>query len=278
MIEQDHQHLSIRQQCEMLGVPRSMVYYEPHRSHKEDLAIMRLMDELYLKDPTMGTRRMMFVLGRDCRITIGRKRARRLMRTMGLEPIYPRKSLSIPGSPVYRYPYLLRGLEIERADQVWCSDITYIPMSKGFLYLVVVMDWFSRKVLSWRLSNTLDASFCLRALEHAIQTTGSRPDIFNTDQGCQYTSAEWTGRLKELGISISMNGRARWLDNWVVERFWRSLKYEDIYLKDYQNAIDLEMGLLAYFDRYNLWRPHSSLNNQTPGEVYATSRRELAAA
>jgi putative transposase len=189
---------------------------------------------------------------------VGRKRVQRLMRTMGVEPIYPRKKLTQPGPNHRIYPYLLRNLTISECDHVWCTDITYIPMKRGFLYLVAIMDWHSRKVLAWRLSNTLDTRFCLEALEEAIEQTGRKPRIFNTDQGCQFTSKEWTERIVELEISISMDGKGAWLDNVIVERFWRTLKYEEVYLKAYTDAHDAGQQLGAFIERYNTWRPHSA--------------------
>ena len=199
---------------------------------------------------------------------VGRHRVRRLMRLAGIVAAYPRKRTTIPGGPSGIYPYRLRGLSIERPNQVWCADITYIPMRRGFMYLFAVMDWYSRKIIAWELSNTLDTDFCLKALNRAVEITGARPEIFNTDQGCQFTSREWIGRLKELEITISMDGKGRWLDNVVIERFWRSIKYGDIYLNAYENAWELETGVESYIMRYNFKRPHQALNEATPQEVY----------
>ena len=207
---------------------------------------------------------------------IGRKRVRRLMRQMGVEAIYPRKRTTIPGGPSGIFPYRLRGLEINRPNQVWCADITYIPMRRGFMYLFAIMDWHSRKILSWELSNTLDTAFCLKAMRKATQTSG-RPEIMNTDQGCQFTSEEWIYCLQEAGITISMDGRGRWIDNVMIERFWRSIKYEDIYLKSYENAVELEKGISLYIDRYNMLRPHASLGDATPEEVYSQKEQKKAA-
>lgn len=268
--------LSIRRQCEMLDISRSLLYYLPKGEPEENLRIMREIDELHLEDATAGSRRMRNYLRRRGWPNIGRGRVKRLMRLMGIDAVYPRKRTTIPGGSSGIYPYRLRGLKIDRPNQVWCADITYIPMARGFMYLFAVMDWHSRKVLAWELSNTLDTGFCLRALNKAVAVTGTVPEIFNTDQGCQFTSDEWIGRLKELGITISMDGKGRWLDNVVIERFWRSIKYEDIYLKSYENGWELERGIEAYMMRYNFRRPHQSLEDATPEEVY-TGAVKLAA-
>lgn len=268
--------LSIRRQCEMLDISRSLLYYLPKGEPEENLRIMREIDELHLEDATDGSRRMRNYLRRRGWPNIGRGRVKRLMRLMGIDAVYPRKRTTIPGGPSGIYPYRLRGLKIDRPNQVWCADITYIPMARGFMYLFAVMDWHSRKVLAWELSNTLDTGFCLRALNKAVAATGTVPEILNTDQGCQFTSDEWIARLKELGITISMDGKGRWLDNVVIERFWRSIKYEDIYLKSYENGWELERGIEAYMMRYNFRRPHQSLEDATPEEVY-TGAVKLAA-
>ena len=269
MIDWSPKVVSIRRQCDLLSISRSTAY--ENRSGRpasiEDLRLMRLLDELYLEDPTMGSRRMVRQLQRKGE-RIGRKRVQRLMRKMGLEPIYPRKKLSEPGSDHRIYPYLLRNRSVEACDEVWCADITYIPMRRGFVYLVAILDWHSRRVLSWRVSNTLDTSFCMAALEEAVARTGRKPEIFNTDQGCQFTSKEWTGRLVELGISVSMDGKGAWLDNVIVERFWRTLKYEEVYLKAYQNIPDAVDQIGRFIDRYNDWRAHSEHGIKTPSEVY----------
>lgn len=236
---------------------------------------MRRLDELHLKDPTMGSRRMAKVLRREDE-AVGRKKIQRLMRTMGLEPIYPRKRLSQPGLDHRIYPYLLRNVTINECDQVWCTDITYIPMKRGFLYLVAIMDWHSRRVLSWGLSNTLDTRFCLEALEEAMKRTGRRPRIFNTDQGCQFTSKEWTDRLVDLGISISMDGKGAWRDNVIIERFWRTLKYEEVYLKAYTSAVDAEQQIGTFIERYNTWRPHSAHGDRVPDKVYEEAENNAA--
>ncbi len=269
MIDWAECRVSIRRQCELLSLSRSTAYEHRHGrpAAEEDLRLMRRMDELHLKDPTVGSRRMAKLLRREGE-PVGRKKVQRLMRLMGLEPIYPRKKLSQPGPNHRIYPYLLRNLTVSEPDQVWCADITYIPMHRGFLYLVAIMDWYSRRVLAWRLSNTMDTRFCLEALEEALQRTGRKPGIFNTDQGCQFTSQEWTDRLVELGISISMDGKGAWRDNVIVERFWRTLKYEEVYLKAYQNALDAQEQLGAFIERYNSWRPHAAHGDRVPNEVY----------
>jgi len=228
---------------------------------------MKEIDHQHMIDPTAGTRRMYKYLKRLTGTKIGRKRIRRLMRLMGIEAIYPSRRTTIPGGPSGIFPYRLRGLEINRPNQVWCADITFIPMRRGFMYLFAIMDWYSRKILSWELSNSLDTSFCLRALKRALQTYGV-PDIMNTDQGCQFTSDEWIAGLKAKLITISMDGRGRWIDNVMIERFWRTIKYEDIYLKSYENGVELERGISAYMNRYNMFRPHESHGESTPEEVY----------
>ena len=197
----------------------------------------------------------------------GRKRIVRLMKLMGVEAVYPRKRTTIPGGPAGIYPYRLKGLTIDRPNQVWCADITFIPMRRGFMYLFAIMDWYSRKIIAWELSNTLDTGFCLTTLNRALKTSGT-PEIFNTDQGCQFTSEEWRNALDGAGIVISMDGRGRWIDNVMIERFWRSIKYEDIYLKSYENGLELKDGIHAYITRYNHYRPHESLGDATPDEIY----------
>jgi putative transposase len=277
MIEWEDPGVSIRRQCGLLSVSRPTAYEHRggRRATEEDLRLMRRLDELHLKDPTMGSRRMAKVLRREGE-AVGRKKIQRLMRTMGLEPIYPRKRLSQPGLDHRIYPYLLRNVTINECDQVWCTDITYIPMKMGFLYLVAIMDWYSRRVLAWRLSNTLDTRFCLEALEEAMERTGRRPRIFNTDQGCQFTSKEWTDRLVERGISISMDGKGAWRDNVIIERFWRTLKYEEVYLKAYTSAVDAEQQIGAFIERYNTWRPHSAHGDRVPDEVYEEAEENAA--
>jgi putative transposase len=260
--------LSIARQCELLGLPRSSYYYEPATESSENLALMRRLDEQYLETPFYGSRRMAVVLSSPG-APLNRKRVQRLMRVMGLEALFPRRKTSLPAPGHKVYPYLLRGLTIDRANQVWCSDITYLPLRQGFMYLVAVMDWFSRYVLSWRVSNTMDATFCVEAVREALQC--HRPDIFNTDQGAQFTSEAFTSVLTQCHIAVSMDGRGRALDNVFIERLWRSLKYEDIYLKDYVTAADLNEGLTEWFDLYDHRRPHQALGYRTPHDVFHAS-------
>lgn len=265
MIERSHPRISIRRQCVLLRLNRSSLYYPPTQETAENLRLMRLIDQQYTRTPFYGSRRVTNWLEREGH-RVNRKRVQRLMRKMGLEAIYPRPRLSMAGPEHKVYPYLLRGMEIRRPDHVWSTDITYVPMRQGFMYLVAVMDWHSRYVLSWQLSNTMDMTFCLVALEEALGK--GRPEIFNTDQGAQFTSQAFTGRLEEAGVSISMDGRGRFLDNIFVERLWRTVKYEDIYIKGYTTVPELEAGLADYFWFYNHERPHQSLRYQTPAAVY----------
>lgn len=270
LVEKGHPKVSVRTQCRLLGVTRSTLSYEAAEEREEDRKIKRLMDEIYLVDPCIGTRRMVTLLGRDHGLAVNRKRVQRLRREMGLETIWCRPRTSVPEEAHRKYPYLLRNLKVERPDQVWCADISYVPMPQGHAYLCAVMDWHSRRVLGWAVSNTMDAGLCQKALQAALTSSGKRtPEIFNTDQGSQFTSQEWTGKLRELGIAISMDGRGRWMDNVFIERLWRSVKYEEIYLREHGTIPALEEGLEAWFERYNEWRPHAALGNRTPGEVYA---------
>ncbi len=260
--------LSVARQCALLGLARSSWYYTPCGecgASAETLELMRKLDEQYTRTPFYGMRRMTAWL-RQQGYTVNHKRVGRLLRLMGLEALYPKPRLSVPGEGAKRYPYLLRGLTVARRDQVWSTDITYVRMQHGFLYLVAILDWYSRCVLAWELSNTLDTSFCLAALETAL--TQSRPAIFNTDQGVQFTSAAYTSRLEQAGIQISWDGRGRALDNVFVERLWRSVKWEEVYLKDYQTVADAVSGLDGYFRFYNHERPHQALGYQTPAQVY----------
>ena len=260
LVEPGHGTLSLLDQCRLLGLARSSWYYGVAEASAEDLAMMRRIDKLHLELPIYGSRKIAIELD------VNRKRVQRLMRRMGIEATYPRPqtSRSTPGHVIY--PYLLRNLEVSRPDQVWCSDITYIPMKQGFLYLVAVMDWFSRYVLAWRLSNTMDVNFCLEA--HVESLNGKRPEIFNTDQGSQLTSLAFTGRLQESGIRISMNGRRRALDNIFIERLWRSVKYEEVYLREYASGWEAEQSLRDYFKFYCHRRTHQALAYRTPPEVY----------
>lgn len=244
----------------MLDLGRSSCYYRRQGESEANLALMRQIDELYTRWPFYGSRRIADELGAN------RKKIQRLMRVMGIEAIYPKRRTTWPGAGHKIYPYLLRNVTAARPDQVWSSDVTYVPLHQGWLYLAAVMDWFSRKVLSWRLSNTLDGAFCLAALDAALAT--STPEVFNTDQGCQFTARSFTSRLEERSIAVSMDGRGRALDNVFIERLWRSVKYENVYLRDYQSVRECETGLDAYFTFYNDRRRHQSLGRRTPAEVY----------
>jgi len=257
--------LSVRQQCELVGLARSSLYYTPMPEPEEDLCLKRRIDEQYLRTPFYGSRKMAEQLGSPQQ-PLNRKRVQRLMREMGIQAIYPRKT-TVPAVGHKIYPYLLRRVKIVRSNQVWSTDITYVPMQRGFMYLVAVMDWYSRYVLSWRVSNTLETTFCLEALDEALERYAT-PEIFNTDQGSQFTSEAFTGRLEEARIAISMDGRRRALDNVFVERLWRSVKYENIYLKDYATADELIEGLGHYFTFYDQERIHQALDYRTPWEVY----------
>ena len=258
--------LSIRKQCELLQVTRSGLYYKPKGISEEDVKLMRRIDELFTKLPFYGIRRITAQLRREG-IIINHKKVQRLMRIMGLEVIYPKPRLSFGGLNEFIYPYLLRGLKITHPDMVWSSDITYIRLLSGFIYLVVIMDWYSRYVLSWRLSNTLGNDFCISALDEALMQ--SRADIFNSDRGSQFTSKEFTGRLSGEGIKISMDGRGRYFDNIFTERLWRTVKYEEVYLHDYESMEETKARLNEYFNFYNNERLHQSLCYQTPFEVYS---------
>ncbi len=265
MVEQTDNGLSVRHQCELLDITRSILYYTSQRDTSDDHAVMRLLDEQYTQMPFYGVERMTASLRRKG-IRIGHNRVRRLLRLMGLEAVYPKPRLSLPDSQHRIYPYLLRGLRIDRPNQVWAADITYIRLWQGFVYLVSVMDWFSRFVISWELSVTLDAQFCVSSLERAMMMVV--PEIFNTDQGSQFTSGEFTGVLEKAGVSISMDGKGRVFDNIFVERLWRTLKYEEVYLKDYADVDDARLNIGRYFELYNHVRLHESLGYCTPAEVY----------
>ena len=265
LIESNNFHISILKQCELLGLSRSSYYYTPCTESSENLEIMRLIDEQYLKTPFYGVRRMHnFIRQQDYLANI--KRIRRLLRLMGLEAIYPKPNLSKPQQSHKIYPYLLKDLKITKANQVWSSDITYIPMKTGFLYLVAIIDWFSRYVLSWKISNSLESSFCVEALEQALRS--ACPEIFNTDQGSQFTSDDHTNRLKSKEIKISMDSKGRALDNVFIERLWWSLKYEYVYLNVPETGNELYHGVSNYFNFYNTERPHQSLGYQTPINVH----------
>jgi putative transposase len=257
--------LSVSQQCELLGLSRSSYYYEPASETAENLSLMEKIDREYTAHPFLGSRRMTTWLCREGH-EVNRKRVQRLMRLMGLEAVYPKPRLSVGGAGHKVYPYLLRNVAIERVDQVWSTDITYIPMPTGFMYLTAVIDWYSRFVLSWRLSNTLDVEFCLEALDEALNR--GCPEVFNTDQGAQFTATAYTSRLESAGAKVSMDGKGRCLDNVFVERLWRTVKYEDIYLRCYETVPALREGLVRYFPFYNEHRAHQSLDYQMPGAVY----------
>ena len=265
LIEPEHPHLSIARQCDLVGLSRSSSSYSSEGETAENLHFMRLLDEQYTRTPFYGVRRMTVWL-RQQGYPVNPKRVARLLHTLGLETIYPKPRLSQP-HPAHRiYPYLLRGVPITRVNQVWSTDITYVRLHSGFVYLVAVMDWFSRYVLSWAVSITMDGGFCLEALEQALRV--ATPHIFNSDQGSQFTSREFTGRLAAAGIQISMDGRGRALDNVFVERLWRTVKYEEIYLKDYGTPREARQGLEQFFQVYNRQRPHQALGYQTPATVY----------
>ncbi len=266
LVARDHRDPSIRRQCTLLGVARSGVYRKPPLANDNDLAVMRRIDALFTAWPFLGSRRMAAMLRAEGR-PINRKQVRRLMRRMGIAALGPKPRTTKPAPGHKIFPYLLRNLAIDRPNQVWATDITYIPIGRGFLYLVAVIDWASRAVLAWRLSNTMDVSFCVSALEEALARFG-KPEIFNTDQGSQFTSAVFTGKLAGAGIRISMDGRGRWMDNVFIERLWRSLKYEDIYLKGYADGCEARSGIGAWIAFYNGHRPHQALRNRTPMAVW----------
>ncbi len=270
MVEPDHPDLSVRRQCELLGLPRSTLYYRPAGETADNLRLMRLIDEQYTACPFYGSRKMTAWLNDKKEEGVNRKRVRRLMRVMGLEAIYPRPKLSQAGRGHRVFPYLLRGVAIERPDHVWSTDITYVPMATGFMYLAAVIDWYSRYVIAWRLSNTLDGSFCLDMLDEALGR--GTPEVFNTDQGAQFTAQAFTDRLEEAGVSVSMDGVGRCLDNVFVERLWRTVKYEDLYLRCYETVPELERGLAEYFRFYNEERFHQSLGYRTPAQAYRQGR------
>lgn len=266
MLEADNERLSISRQCELLGLSKSSYYRMPTPETEENHKLMRLIDEEYTRHPFLGSRGMREYLRRKG-YRINRKRVQRLMRAMGLASIAPQKRTSMPAPGHKVYPYLLRKLDINRPNQVWCSDITYIRLKHGFVFLTAVMDWYSRYVLSWEVSVTIDDSFCVSALERALRCN-PWPDIFNTDQGAQYTGTAFTGVLEDHNVNISMDGKGRVMDNIMIERLWRSLKYEDIYLKDYETVEELIAGLRVYFEYYNNGRSHQSLGRRTPAEAY----------
>jgi putative transposase len=259
--------VSVRHQCELLALNRSSYYYQCAPESEENLALMRRLDELHLEHPVYGSRKLTVSLRREG-LVINRKRVVRLLRLMGIEAIYAKPNTSVPAPGHQIYPYLLRGLEVTGPDQVWCADITYVPMARGFMYLVAVMDWWSRYVLGWRLSNTLEAAFCVDAWEAALRAGRQPPLISNTDQGSQFTSPMFIDAVESAGVDVSMDGRGRWIDNRFIERLWRSAKYEDIYLQDYGDGLSAGRGLGRWFDGYNQERPHQALGYATPAEAY----------
>ena len=265
MIDRSHK-LSLTQQAALLGISRGSVYYQPVPVSAEDLALMRRMDELHLEFPFAGARMLRDLLAAEGS-KVGRRRIAMLMQRMGIEAIYRRPSTTkpVPGRRIY--PYLLRGLTIDRPNHVWATDITYIPMARGFVYLAAVMDWFARRILAWQLSNTMDASFCINAVEEALAKYGC-PQVFNTDQGSQFTSADFTGVLSRNDIAISMDGKGAWRDNVFVERFWRTIKYEEVYLHAYDSIGEARQAIGRYLDFYNARRPHAALDRRTPDQAY----------
>jgi len=272
LIEPENAMISINRQCDLLSLARSSYYYESVRDDSYNKSLMNLIDEQFTRTPFYGVEKMTAWLRRQGH-KVNQKRVRRLMRLMGLEAIYPKTRLSVVNKAHKKYPYLLRDLEIDHPDQVWCADITYIRMVHGFIYLIAVMDWYSRFVLAWEISTTLDTTFCVSALEQALEL--SKPDIFNTDQGSQFTSTEFTDRLEKGDIRISMDGRGRFIDNIFVERLWRSVKYEEVYLHDYETVSDARNGIAGYFLLYNMERLHESLGYKTPYEIYVKERLNI---
>ena len=272
MIEPKDRTVSVVKQCRLLKLNRSSLYYRPRPESAANLELMRQIDMQYMIDPCFGSRRMQQHLLR-AGYTVGRGKVRRLMKKMGITAIYQKPRTTIPDKAHKKYPYLLRDLEIDGPNQVWCTDITYIPVQQGFFYLVAIMDWYSRKVLSWRLSNTMDTRFCIEALEEALEKYGT-PEIFNTDQGSQFTSDEWITVLKNAGVKISMDGKGRWMDNVFIERLWRSVKYECLFLHDWATGSQVRTGFRDWFNRYNTARPHQGLAYRTPDEVYAAHETE----
>jgi len=275
MIEKDHD-LSLACQAELLGISRGSVYYRPRPVPASDLALMRRIDALHMDYPFAGSRMLKGLLRREG-FEVGRLHVATLMRRMGIEAIDRRPNTSKPAPGHKIYPYLLRNLNVTRANQVWATDITYVPMARGFVYLAAVIDWFTRKVLSWRLSTTLETGFCIEAVEEAMARHG-KPEIFNTDQGSQYTSTGFTGMLREAGIAISMDGKGAWRDNVFIERLWRTIKYEEIYLHAYASVTEARDGIGRYIDFYNERRPHSSLAGRTPDEAYGNELPPILAA
>jgi putative transposase len=265
LLEPEHRSISLRRQCDLLGLPRSTAYYAPIPESVENLRLMREIDAVYLENPSYGSRSIAAVLA-NSGWSVNRKRVQRLMGLLGIAGVTPRRNLSKPHPGHRVFAYLLRNVAITHPDQVWSTDITYVPLRGGFVYLTAVMDWYSRYVLSWKLSNRLEGSFCLEALDEALAR--GKPEVFNTDQGTQFTSEAFVTRLLNRSVAVSMDGRGRALDNVFIERLWKSVKYQEIYLRDYATVADVEEGLRLYFEKYNHERPHQSLDNLTPAKVY----------
>ena len=276
MIDRSGKKLSIRKQCDLLGVNRSRVYYQPAQTEQKDIAMMNIIDEEFTAHPFTGVERMVDVILRKNKLVVNHKRIRRLMRKMGLMAIYPKPRTTQSIIEHAKFPCLIRKIDIVKPDQVWCSDITYIRMAHGFMYLVAIMDYFSRYVISWSVSNSLESLFCMDALDEALRS--SKPMVFHSDQGSQYTSIDFVDELKTRKIKISMSGRGRCFDNILAERLWRTVKYEEIYLREYADGHDLIRSLREYFDYYNHHRPHKSLGKKTPAEVYQVSGQSLRSA
>lgn len=266
LVDPEHEELSVKRQCELLGLSRSSYYYRPEGESVEDIAVMSLIDEIYTKSPYMGSRKISKAIFRKTGEKVNRKKIQRLMRVMGISAIHPGPKTSLSNKQHKKYPYLMKKLQIDAPNQAWCTDITYVRLEQGFCYLVAIMDWYSRRVISWRLSNTMDTSFCIAALTEALEK--ECPEYFNSDQGSQFTSEEFTTELLNRGITISMDGKGRAYDNIFIERLWRSVKYENVYLKGYKTMEEARAGLREYFDEYNKDRPHQSLGYQTPEEVH----------
>lgn len=278
MVETQHTGLSVRAQCKLLGVNRNRLIPKSRRDEPQDLKLMKLLDQLHMDDPSAGARRIKEYLRRDHKLKVSRRRIQRLMNRAGIRACGPRPRTSIPGKGHHIYPYLLREMKVECSDDAWCSDITYIPMARGFCYLCAVMDWHSRAVLGWAVSNTMSARLCVEAFENAIRKTGRTPKIMNTDQGSQFTSGEWADTLYRANpeTRISMDGKGRWVDNVFIERLWRSVKYEDVYIRAYENLPELHRGLDAWFTRYNHARPHRALEGAVPWECCMGPEEEAA--
>ena len=279
MIDRDSHQLSIRRQCKLVDVNRNRLEPPPDNPGARELELCRLIDEIHMIAPAFGSRKIRDLLEKEYGMRTTRGSVRHLMRKMGIKAIYraPRTSFPGKGEEHKVHPYLLRNRKVAAADEVWCTDITYIPMERGHAYLVAIMDWHTRAVISWRLSNTLDTRFCLEAFDEAVRVAGRAPDIFNTDQGCQFTSRAWRARLADHGIRISMDGKGRWLDNVFIERLWRTLKYDELHLREFNTLPELEVILENWFEHYNTWRPHDSLGGYRPWEVFRPDPQQKAA-